>query len=250
MTSQNDVDTKRLELLKRLDIDRHTLIEPIESIEVEPVELELATLLQIVFTNRPEYQQALAALKMAETKLLQAKNKQLWQLDLKAQYDVTDSTGYVGETAEEMGEGAGDYFVAMRLEIPFGDDSTERELLYAKVAFRQAEIALQELQENIEISVRNTYRDIGMKWKQVELSQKVRSLSQKQLEVELEKFKNDKSSNFQVVSYQDRLLEAEHSENNSKIAYLNALTDLDKYLGTTLEHWGILLEETRKVELP
>ncbi|MCI5208812.1 MAG: TolC family protein [Candidatus Electrothrix sp. ATG2] len=138
----------------------------------------------------------------------------------------------------------------MRLEIPFGDDSTERELLYAKVAFRQAEIALQELQENIEISVRNTYRDIGMKWKQVELSQKVRSLSQKQLEVELEKFKNDKSSNFQVVSYQDRLLEAEHIENNSKIAYLNALTDLDKYLGTTLEHWGILLEETRKVELP
>ncbi|MCI5209866.1 MAG: TolC family protein [Candidatus Electrothrix sp. ATG2] len=250
MTSKNDVETKKLELLQRLDIDQHTAIEPIESIQVEPVELKLATLLQIVFTNRPEYRQALAALKMAETNLLLAKNKQLWQLDLEAQYDLTDSSGYADEISEEMGEGAGDYFVAMKLKIPFGDESTERELLHAKVAYRQAEIDLQELKENIEISVRNMYRDIGMKWKQVELSQKILNLSQKQLDVELEKFKNDKSSNFQVVTYQDSLIKAEHSENSSKIKYLNALTDLDMYLGTTLEHWGIRLEDTRKVELP
>ena len=250
MISQNDVETKKLDLLKLLDIDRHTLIEPIESMKVEPVELKLATLLQLVFANRPEYRQALVALNMAQTNLLLAKNKQLWQLDLETQYNMTDSGGYTVGSLEEESSGAGDYFVAMKLKIPFGDESTERELLRAKVAWRQAKIALQELKENIEISVQNTHRDIGMKWKQVELSQKARELSQKQLDVELEKFKNNKSSNFQVVTYQDRLIEAEHDENSKKMAYLNALTELDMYLGTTLEHWGIDLENAGKAELP
>jgi outer membrane protein TolC len=242
MISQNDVETKKLDLLKLLDIDQHTSIEPTESIEVEPVELKLATLLQLVFTNRPEYRQALVALSVAETRLLSAKNTQLWRMDLETRYNMTDSGGYAVGALEEESSGAGDYSLLMKLTIPFGDESTERELLQAKVAWRQAKIALKELKENIEISVQNTYRDIGMKWKQIELSQKTRELSRKQLDVELEKFKNNKSNNFQVVTYQDRLIEAEHDENSKKIAYLDALTELDMYLGTTLEHWGIDLE--------
>ncbi|MGB5686541.1 MAG: TolC family protein, partial [Candidatus Electrothrix sp.] len=153
MISQNDVETKKLDLLKLLDIDRHALIEPIESIEVEPVELNLATLLQRVFTNRPEYRQALVVLNMAQTDLLLAKNKQLWQMDFETRYNMTDSSGYTVGTLEEESSGAGDYSLAVKLKIPFGDESTERELLQAKVAYRQAKVALQELKENIEISV-------------------------------------------------------------------------------------------------
>jgi outer membrane protein TolC len=163
---------------------------------------------------------------------------------------MTDSGGYAVGALEEESSGAGDYSLLMKLTIPFGDESTERELLQAKVAWRQAKIALKELKENIEISVQNTYRDIGMKWKQIELSQKTRELSRKQLDVELEKFKNNKSNNFQVVTYQDRLIDAEHDENSKKIAYLNALTELDMYLGTTLEHWRINLENAGKADLP
>lgn len=250
MSSQNDVETKKLDLLKLLDIDRHTLIEASDSIKAEPVELQLATLLQLVFTNRPEYRQALNTLKMAETNMFLAKNKQLWQLDLETRYNMTDSARYTIDALEEESSGAGDYSVAMQLKIPLGDESTERELLQAKVAYRKAKISLQELKENLEISVRNTHRDIGMQWKQVELSQKARALSQQQLDVELEKLKNGKSNNFQVVTYQDRLIAAKYDENRKKIAYLNALTDLDMFLGTTLEHWGIDLKNAGEAELP
>ncbi|MCI5134640.1 MAG: TolC family protein [Candidatus Electrothrix sp. AW2] len=250
MTSQNDLETTKLDLLKLLDIDRHTLIEPSDSIKADPVELKLTTLIQLVLTKKPEYQQALITLKIAETNLLLAKNQQLWQLDLETQYNMTDSSRYTVNSLEEESSGAGDYSVAMKLKIPFGDESIKRELLQAKVAYRKAKIALQELKDNLQISVQNTHRDIGMQWKQVELSQKARALSQKQLDVELEKLKNGKSSNFQVVSYQDRLIAAKYDENSKKISYLNALTDLDMFLGTTLEHWGIDLKNARKVELP
>ncbi len=248
MISQNEVDTKRLDLLKLLDIDRHILIEPTESIEVEPVELEQETLLQIALQNRLEYQQALVRVEMAQTNLLVAENKQLWQLDLEAQYNLTDSSSYPVDTGAES-DGAGDYKLAMKLAIPFGDESKDLELLAAKVAYRKAELSLQELRENIAISVQDRYRNISMKWQQIELSQKARELAQKQLEVELEKFKNEKSSNFQVLGSQDKLIKAEHDENKTKVDYLDALTSLDEFLGTTLEHWGIDLEEVKEEEL-
>ncbi|MCI5159719.1 MAG: TolC family protein, partial [Candidatus Electrothrix sp. AUS1_2] len=250
MISRNAVDAARLELLKLLDIDQHLSIEPTESIEVEPVRLKEKTLLQLALKNRPEYRQALLALKEAQTNLFLAENEQQWQLDFAARYNITDSGEYTVDSSEETSDGAGDYSVSMELTIPFGDDSTERNLLSAKVACRKAEIALKELKENIEISVQNTRRDIDMQWKQVELSQKARDLSRKQLDVELEKFKNGNSENFQVVSYQNSLIASELNENRTKIDYLNALTELDRFLGTTLEHWGIDPATVRKVELP
>ena len=59
LISQNDVDTKRMDLLRLLDIDRHIVIQPTEAIKVEPVELKQETLLQIALKNHSEYRQAL-----------------------------------------------------------------------------------------------------------------------------------------------------------------------------------------------
>ncbi|CAK8720831.1 hypothetical protein KKHLCK_10025 [Candidatus Electrothrix laxa] len=69
-------------------------------------------------------------------------------------------------------------------------------------------------------------------------------------DIELEKFKLDKSDSFELLSYQNRLIQAEHDENSAKVNYLNALTALDSLLGTTLEHWGIDIEDASKVDLP
>ncbi|CAK8720839.1 hypothetical protein KKHLCK_10035 [Candidatus Electrothrix laxa] len=183
LISQNVLDTNRLNLLKLLDIDQHTLIEPTESIEVEPVQLDTAILLQLVFKNHIQYQQSLLANKEAQLNILLAKNDRLWQLDLEAGYNITDSGTYDIETLEESNVGAGDYFVEMNLTIPFGDDTAQRELLNTEIEYRKSKIALQELKENIAIDVQGTHRNILMKWKQVELSRKVRELSQKQLDI-------------------------------------------------------------------
>jgi outer membrane protein TolC len=248
MISKNQVETSMLELLKLLDIGRHIIIEPTESIEVEPVQLDQETLLEIALQNRLEYQQALVQVEKAKTALLVAENTQLWQLDLEARYNLTDSSSYLIDTVEES-DGAGDYALSMTLAIPFGDENMKRELLAAQVAQRKAALTLEELRENIAISVQDRSRDIGMKWQQIELSQKARELAQKRLEVELEKFKNDKSDNYKVIDYQDKLIDAEHAENGKKIQYLDALTRMDEYLGTTLEHWGITLKEVKEEDV-
>jgi outer membrane protein TolC len=46
-----------------------------------------------------------------------------------------------------------------------------------------------------------------------------------------------------LVDFQSKLNEAQNNELNAKIDYLNALTNLDKSLGITLDTLGITLEQ-------
>ena len=77
--------------------------------------------------------------------------------------------------------------------------------------------------------------------RQVELAVQARELSERKLDIEQEKLKAGRSTNFQLVSFQNDLLNAQNNELNAKIEYLNALTALDRILGTTLDTWEIEL---------
>jgi outer membrane protein TolC len=63
------------------------------------------------------------------------------------------------------------------------------------------------------------------------------------VEIETEKLKAGRSTNFQLVSYQNDLKNAQKSELDAIITYQNALTTLESKLGITLDRWGITLAE-------
>ena len=51
-----------------------------------------------------------------------------------------------------------------------------------------------------------------------------------------------RTSNFQMVRFQNDLVIAQNNELSNKISYLNSLTTLDQILGATLDTWQIKLE--------
>jgi outer membrane protein TolC len=130
------------------------------------------------------------------------------------------------------------------LSIPlYGDLTREQTYLGAMINLEKAKISMEELKENIEIEVLDAVRDVEMKLRQVELARQARELSEKKLEIEKEKLKAGRSTNFQLVSFQNDLIIVQSSELNANIAYLNALTSLDNVLGTTLDTWKIEIKE-------
>jgi outer membrane protein TolC len=70
-------------------------------------------------------------------------------------------------------------------------------------------------------------------------------LSEKKVEIETEKLKAGRSTNFQLVSFQNDLVNAQNGELAAITTYLNALTSLDRTLGITLDKWGVSLTEHR-----
>ena len=68
-------------------------------------------------------------------------------------------------------------------------------------------------------------------------------LSRRKLDIEREKLQAGRSSNFQVLSFESDLRNAESARLNALIAYLNTQAHLDQTLGTTLESWDIDLND-------
>ncbi len=76
------------------------------------------------------------------------------------------------------------------------------------------------------------------------LAQQATQLSQQQLEIEQERLKLGKGSGvFQLIRLQNELAEARNRELDATIQYLNALTNLDLFLGTTLQTWQFKIEK-------
>ena len=75
---------------------------------------------------------------------------------------------------------------------------------------------------------------------------KATALAIRKLNNEKEKLIAGRSSNFQLTTYQDQLKTTQINELQVKISYLNALTDLDDYLGTTTETWNIDINDEKQ----
>ena len=61
--------------------------------------------------------------------------------------------------------------------------------------------------------------------------------------MQTEKLKAGRTTNFELLSYQNALVNAQNSEVNAIISYLNDLTALEATLGIVLDRWGVTLVE-------
>ncbi|MBR4877202.1 MAG: TolC family protein, partial [Rhodocyclaceae bacterium] len=113
----------------------------------------------------------------------------------------------------------------------------------AQVKDQNQELKIAEARQQLERDVINSVRNIYTRWRQYEIAQRALDLSRKKLDIEREKLAVGRSSNFQVLSFENDLRNAENAQLNALISYLNAQAELDQTLGTTLESWDISLND-------
>lgn len=235
LSAENNLDSARLSLIKLLDIDRHTIIIPTEKVDLGPAVPDYEQCRTLALNNRPDYLSALLGLEVSKINLMLAKNNKLWDLSI--------SGGYGGSDLPGTGNNSSNWNAGLRLTIPLRDLTLEQGYLNAKINVEKNELGLAKLRDAIEIDTKDAIRDVEIKMKQVALAEQSRKLSEKKLEIETEKMKAGRSTNFQLVSYQNDLVNAQNNELSAVITYLNALTALDRTLGTTLAKWSIAIEE-------
>ena len=223
--AQITLDSTRLALIDILDIDSRTRIRPVEELTVDPVALDVEASVEAALRHRTDYRQALLGIEDAETNLMLARNNRLWDLSAAFSVDFDDR----GDSRTGR----------LALTIPFGDPGGQAQYVNADIALKEARNDLAELRQTIDIAVRNAVRNAGVQFRQVELARRARELSEQKLAVEREKLARGLTTNFRVVTFEDNLVQAQNSEVDTIIAYLDALTALDQTLGTTLETWRI-----------
>jgi outer membrane protein TolC len=237
----NQLEASRLDLLRLLALDLHTQIRSVDTLDVTRIELGLAEALTIAREQQPAYLTQLIIAEQAAINLAIARNDRLWDVSLvggatQARDLYPSDTGY-GTTRSWEG------YAGIQIDIPFGDLSRRQAEVRAKVDVENQDVRLAEIRQLLERDVGDAVRNLGTRWRQYEIAQRARDLSRRKLDIEREKLQVGRSSNFQVLSFESDLRNAESARLNALIAYLNTQTHLDRTLGTTLESWDIGLND-------
>ena len=237
----NQLDASRLELLRLLALDLRTQIRAADTLDATRIEFGLAQALTAAQEQQPTYLTQLIAAEQAAINHTVARNEKLWDVSLVGgATQVRDRyPGTTGHDTTRSWEG----YAGIQVDSPIGDLSRRQAEVRARVAVENQDIRLADARQSLERDVGDAVRDLSTRWRQYEIAQRARDLSRRKLDIEREKLQAGRSSNFQVLSFESDLRNAESARLNALIAYLNTQAHLDQTLGTTLESWDIDLND-------
>lgn len=243
--AENKLAQTRLELLRLLnpegnDIWGREIIlksEPTTAaIELDPVETYILRGLQM----RPELNQARLQIDRNELEIVRTRNGLLPQLDL---FITLGKTGY----ADSFGDSArnifkDDYYdvaAGVILEYPPINRLARAQHQQAILSRQQAQEALDNLAQLVEVDIRSAYLQITSMQQQVIATKASRELQEEKLRVETGKFEVGKSTSILVAQAQRDLLQSQITELLAIISYQIAIVELYRFEGTLLMRNGI-----------
>lgn len=236
--ARNQRDIARLALLQLLALDLNTPVVASDSLKARRIDVDAEQALQQAEALQPGWLTQLIARDTAGINLAVASNNRLWDVSVIGGASQTRDRSDRAGTAKNW-----DTYVGIQVDIPLGDMSAHQDEVQAQVNVHTQALLLQETHQQLERNVIDAVRNIGAHWRQYEIAVRVYDLSRRKLDIEREKLAAGRSSNFQVLSFENDLRNAESSRLSTLINYLNAQAELDETLGTTLTSWDITLND-------
>ncbi|NOY57618.1 MAG: TolC family protein [Calditrichaeota bacterium] len=239
--AENAIISTQINLQEQLDLGERILIQPTTKMEFKPVSISVKDCLARAYKNRPDWLINELYLEINRMNLMVAKNNNQYTLGSSASIgsDVTSDHSMEKAFRDAMTFKELSWNVGLSFVVPFNKQVLENNYQIYLISYRQQKIYVDELQDDIRIAVENSVRNVQFSLKQVGLARRAKQLAQKKLNLEEEKMKVGRSSNFQVISYQRDLTNAQNEELRRIAGYLKALGYLEQTMGTTLEKWGI-----------
>jgi len=242
--SENQLQQKKFDLIKILDIDTNTPIYANENLSItdipNTISLDYRNLIIIAFLNNPDLLIRQAQQKKSEIDYMLASNAKKFDISLIAGYSIDNEFNHLTNTlGKNYDNRSTSWDVGILFNHTFGDLSDDQNYYRAKINLKIAKNNVVDMKEDIQIQLKNIIQEVKIRKKQIELSKKARLLSEKKLAIELKKLDMGRSSNFQIVSFQNDLVKSETIELLAIIDYYNAITQLEQIIGITLSKWTI-----------
>lgn len=225
-------------LLRLLALDPRTNVMASDDIAAKHVEIDLNLAVELALEARVDVLAQRKSIEQARQAAAVARNNRLWDLSV-----VGSLTRQDGDWGPGVLSGRTDRTIGLTLGIPIGDYSARQADLAASTSLKTAELYYEDLAAAVEAQIQDAVQTAESTWRQLEAARRARDLAERALELQQEKLRVGRASNFEVLSFQSDLRAADSQELSARIAYLNALTALDQQIGSTLETWRISLND-------
>jgi outer membrane protein len=156
---------------------------------------------------------------------------------------VVPTRGYSDAFGNLFDSTAPDKGLGLQVNIPIRNRSAQADQMRSELELRQAEMRLQQLQNQVAISVRQAQFAVQQNRAQVEAGEKALELAQQSLDAEQKKYALGASTNFNVLQTESDLATADSNLVAARTAYEKSRVELDRVTGYTLVRNGIVLED-------
>jgi outer membrane protein TolC len=214
-------------------------------IKLEDVELHVAVSMRM----RPVLNEARLEILRDDLELVKTRNGLLPLMDL---FITLGKSGYAdsfGESVSNIKKDSYDALGGISFEYPFFNRDAEALHRRAILTHEQAQKALENLSQLVEVDVRTAYIEVNRTKQQIAASSATRRFNEEKLRTETEKLRVGKSTSFLVAQAQRDLLVSRIAEVRALANYLKALIELYRLDGSLLERRRISAPGREPVEL-
>jgi outer membrane protein len=159
---------------------------------------------------------------------------------------LAGSVGYGSTLSQLVDSTAPDKGVGITLNVPILNRTAQANQVRAELELRQAQVRLQQLENQVRIEVRNAQFDVQQNRASVEAAQAAVNLARQTLNAEQKKLEAGVSNATAVLQMQSSLTTTESTLVSAMAAYEKAEVELDRATGLLLEHAGIEVEDAEK----
>jgi outer membrane protein len=156
------------------------------------------------------------------------------------------ASGYSDAFTQLFKNNSPDYAVGFNISIPIRNRGAQADQIRSQLEYRQAQLHLQQLQNQIAIEVRNAQFALLQNRSRVETARKARDLAQQTFDIEQKKKALGASTSNLVLQTQRDLAQAESNFVSAMSTYEKSRVELDRATGLTLAHSGIELMDAER----
>ena len=214
-------------------------------IKMEDVELHVAVSMRM----RPLLNETRLEILRGDLELVKTQNGVLPLMDL---FITLGKSGYAnsfGESIRNINEDNYDALAGVNFEYPIFNRGAKALHRRALLNREQAQKALENLSQLVEVDVRTAYIEVNRAKQQISASSVTRMFDEEKLRTETEKLRVGKSTSFLVAQAQRDLLVSRIAEVQALANYLKALIDLYRQDGSLLERRRISAPGREPVKL-
>ena len=156
------------------------------------------------------------------------------------------STGYGSTLNQLVNSSAPDKGVGLQLNIPLRNRAAQAVQIRSQLEFRQAQLRLQQIENQVAVEVRNAQFDVQLNRASVDSARAAVELGRQSLDAEQKKYQFGTSTTTLVLQNQSQLATAESTLVNAMVAYEKSKVELDRATGQLLDHYGISIEDAAR----
>ncbi len=159
---------------------------------------------------------------------------------------IPPSISYGGTFGRLFDSTAPDKGVGLQLTIPIRNRAAQANQVRAELEYRQAQMRLQQLENQVRIEVRNAQFTVQQNRASVEAAKAAVELARQSLDAEQKKYALGASTTTLVLQAQRDQTQAQSNLVSAMAAYEKSKVELDRATGLTLDHLGIQIADAER----